>query len=280
MSPSFSAKILLFGEYTVIHGGQALALPYPAYSGQWVEKGAPAHDWAPLLRFLFAHPELEIDLARLQRDLAQGGGFVSSIPQGKGLGSSGALVAALLHSYGPRRDWQLCEVRERLASLEACYHGQSSGVDPLVSWVGQPLLLGGGKGPEVADMPLARWRELERWFLLDSGVPRHSAPLIALFKQQAEDPAFQEVLGKLNGLVNEAIESYEHLDEPMMGVTMQALSAMQLKALDGMIPSGIKELWGEGLKSRQFALKLCGAGGGGFFIGYRLKTFPNGVLKF
>lgn len=275
---TFSAKILLFGEYTVIRGGQALAIPFDNFKGHW-GRGAPAIDWNPLLRFLGAHPELEIDIQRLQHDLQNGGGFVSSIPQGKGLGSSGALVAGLLASYGPEKEWSLVEVRSRLAALESCYHGQSSGVDPLVSWVGKPLLLKGANDPEVAKMPVETWQKLDRWFLYDSGVARYSAPLVALYKKKTEDPEFAATMEHLDALVSEAIECYEHLDEALMGQTMRALSTLELKAFDEMIPASVKSVWQQGLESGDFALKLCGAGGGGYFLGYRLKAAPSGVLK-
>lgn len=276
---SFSSKILLFGEYTVIGGAEALAIPYHPFSAYWGQ-GAPAHDWNTLLRFLTAHPELEIDGQRLSHDLSQGGGFISNIPQGKGLGSSGALVAALLYSYGPKREWTLSEAKEHLAALESCFHGQSSGVDPLVSWVGKPLALEGARGVEVVDLPIERWASLDRWFLYDSGVARHSAPLVAVFKKKIENPEFAQRLEDLKGLVRECIENYEHLDEPMMGISMQALSRLQLSVFQEMIPPQIQSLWREGLESKQFALKLCGAGGGGFFIGYRIKSSPSKVLKF
>lgn len=280
MTRRYSAKILLFGEYTVIRGGQALALPYPAFSGEWTTEAVAKVDWNPLIRFLLGHPELEIDVKRLEQDIERGGGFRSTIPQGKGLGSSGALVAGLLAAYGPQREWSLSEAHARLAGLEACYHGQSSGVDPLVSWIGKPLLLNAATGPQVVDMPVATWSELDRWFLLDSGVARHSAPLVAVFKQKTENPDYKAALEYMEALVGEGIEAYEHLDEAMMGVTMEALSHLQFASFEEMIPPGMRAIWAHGLETREYALKLCGAGGGGYFLGYRLKSYPSGSLKF
>ncbi|MFP5459114.1 MAG: mevalonate kinase [Bacteriovoracia bacterium] len=276
---SFSSKVLLFGEYTVIRGGAALAIPYDAFKGHW-GPGAPSFDWNPLLRFIAGNPELGLDLERLRNDLEQGYGFHSTIPQGKGLGSSGALVAAIMHSYGPPSDPSLDVMQKRLAGLEACYHGQSSGVDPLVSWVGKPLLLQGTQGPVLGAMPVEAWKGLERWFLWDSNIARISAPLVALYKKKTEDPEYQATMEHLTALVSEAIDCYEHLDEALMGHTMRALSELELSAFREMIPAAVREVWEAGLRSNEFALKLCGAGGGGFFLGYRLKIMPTGALKF
>lgn len=265
----FSGKVLLFGEYTVIRGGGALALPLENFKGEW-KAGAPLHDWNPLLRFLETCPEL-LDLPRLEQDIAEGAGFHSSIPQGKGLGSSGALVAALYHAYGKNVSSDLTSIRESLARLEACYHGQSSGVDPLVSWVGKPLLLEGERPPRVVDVPQAEWQRAQRWFLLDSAVARHSAPLIAVFKRKTEDPTYQGRLKALEGMVGELIENYQQFDEAHMGLGMEELSRLQLDMFAEMIPPQLQKIWEEGLAQRQFAMKLCGAGGGGYFIAYRLR---------
>lgn len=269
MTGLFPAKILLFGEYTVIRGSEALALPYPEFSGQWREKAKAFTDWNPLLRFLESCPHL-LDLARLERDLKAGHGFVSSIPQGKGLGSSGALVAALLHTYGPGLERPLERIHQELAELEGFYHGQSSGVDPLVSWVGRPLFLQNGT-TTVADVPWQDWQGIHRWFLLDSEVTRHSAPLVAVFKRKIAELDFQEQIQQLEKLVSECIDDYRNLDEAHMGLHMEELSRLQLSAFAEMIPENLKRIWQEGLESRAFALKLCGAGGGGYFLGYRLR---------
>jgi mevalonate kinase len=34
------------------------------------------------------------------------------------------------------------------------------------------------------------------------------------------------------------------------------------------IPSKVKKIWQEGLDTKSFYMKLCGAGGGGFFLIY------------
>jgi len=45
------------------------------------------------------------------------------------------------------------------------------------------------------------------------------------------------------------------------------LSAFQYEHFSPMIPKLYREMWGEGLSSNDYSLKLCGAGGGGFLMG-------------
>ena len=35
-----------------------------------------------------------------------------------------------------------------------------------------------------------------------------------------------------------------------------------------MIPSNFKKLWTDGIENKDYYLKLCGSGGGGFLIGF------------
>jgi mevalonate kinase len=271
----FPAKILMFGEYTVINGGMGLAIPYPAYTGHWSQGPAPHYDWNSLLRFLKAHAELEVNISQLEQDLQNGAGYISTIPQGKGLGSSGALVASIFDYYSAKKDRSLSEVKACLSTMEGFYHGQSSGIDPLVSWLNRPLLLDENFHPQIVDLPIKQWSELRRWFLLDSDVARSSAPLIAVFRQKMQELSYKERLMEINEVVKEIIEEYEHLNEALVGHLMLTLSQMQFEFFREMIPAKLHSLWAEGIKSRQYALKLCGAGGGGFFIGYRLRELPS-----
>jgi mevalonate kinase len=45
------------------------------------------------------------------------------------------------------------------------------------------------------------------------------------------------------------------------------LSEFQFEHLSPMIPKLYRELWLDGIKTEDYFLKLCGAGGGGFIMG-------------
>ena len=108
LSPKYFAKILLFGEYGVIRDAMALSIPYTSYSGVLrLPDGESSFDQresnVSLDRFTAYLEELhalgnlaaDLDLRTLRADLDRGLYFDSSIPQGYGVGSSGAMVAAL-----------------------------------------------------------------------------------------------------------------------------------------------------------------------------------------
>ena len=46
------------------------------------------------------------------------------------------------------------------------------------------------------------------------------------------------------------------------------LSNVVLKHFKPMIPQKIQGVWESGLESGQYYLKLCGSGGGGYFLGF------------
>jgi mevalonate kinase len=109
--PLFYSKILLFGEYGIIKDSKGLSIPYNFYNGalrideSHTDEARASN--ASLSRFVFylenlqkEQPELvTFDLAQLHKDIAEGMYFDSSIPQGYGVGSSGALVAAIYDQY-------------------------------------------------------------------------------------------------------------------------------------------------------------------------------------
>ena len=94
-------KLLLFGEYTILAGGQALALPLPNFSGHWAKgQTAKPFDLRPFLDYLDRLQQEEqlltpLRLDQFRQDLAAGLFFRSTIPAGYGAGSSGALCAAV-----------------------------------------------------------------------------------------------------------------------------------------------------------------------------------------
>src|SRR4051812_21584288 len=105
--PLFYSKILLFGEYGIIRDSKGLSIPYNFYNGALKRDENPSAEAIKsngnLKRYVSyleslqnEQPELvTFDLNALKNDVETGMYFDSSIPQGYGVGSSGALVAAI-----------------------------------------------------------------------------------------------------------------------------------------------------------------------------------------
>ncbi len=107
--PLFYSKILLFGEYGIIKDSKGLSIPYNFFKGalkvsdnpdeQATKSNKSLIDFTSYLESVQDKNIVEFDLERLKNDVASGMYFDSSIPQGYGVGSSGALVAAIYDKY-------------------------------------------------------------------------------------------------------------------------------------------------------------------------------------
>ncbi len=287
----FPAKVLLFGEYAIILGGAGLAVPFNAYSGRFYY-AAPTVRIAPhivqsqeaLLAFAEYWATKEVpfafEAAQLASEVRGGLFFHSDIPQGYGLGSSGALVAALYDRYAPHNlpadsytPQDLSTLKSQLAMLESYFHGQSSGIDPLISYLNCPLSL--HPNNEVRPIPLPlhypdpTLATQPALFLYDTEMPRKTGHLVAWFMAECtQNSRFQQLcqhrLTDLNAACVEAFLSQNYIE---LCKKWRDLSVFQYENLRPLIPQNLLQQWLYGLKTDAYYLKLCGAGGGGFMLG-------------
>ncbi len=293
MSKEFPGKILLFGEYTIITGSKALVLPFRKFSGRLE---MPADEKEPVrygsqpgktdamrsndkllglmqyLEKIHADGNMlgEFDIGRFIKQVLGGLYFHSSIPEAYGAGSSGALVAALYDEFGverPRRfeSQDFSRLRKIMGQIESYYHGTSSGIDPLCCYLNNAVLFDGDVAypVNVPAVPAG-----SGFFLLDSGRPGTTGPLMAYFKSLIQEPAFLEMIHKsMIPLIGRNIELLLETDS-RLSANMQKLSGLQYTHFQRMIPQEFQRIWKLGLQTGLFSLKLCGSGGGGYIIGY------------
>ncbi len=223
-----------------------------------------------LANYLIFHQKLaqNIDTDRLLMDIEDGLYFDSTIPQGYGLGSSGALAAGILHNYASSRfnGKSMAAAREILADIESYYHGKSSGLDALVSYLDTPVFIT-DKGIEKVALPSSKPQKL-KWFLLDTGKARSTSDYVNHFLKKTGDESFsKEVSTSLVPAVNHCIELLLKAQHEKLFKAFAVLSQMQLNLMPEFIPQPLHRLWLTGLKTNNYLLKICGAGGGGFMLG-------------
>jgi mevalonate kinase len=249
----YPAKLLLFGEYAIIRGAQALAMPYHACYGQWRFRGEQTQldvrsnvleDFIAYLERLSDEGSLPggVDTAGLRADLAAGMHYASNIPIGYGLGSSGALCAAVYDVYARERidrkaDAEYSLLKRQLALMESFFHGASSGVDPLVSYVDAPLRLrDGGREAEIVALPMPSTGTKHRFFLFDTNLPRETGPLVSHFSRCCEDPSYAAQIDKVFiPVIHEAIQAWLAADWETLWVRWDQTSRFQYDFFSGMI---------------------------------------------
>lgn len=282
----YFSKLLLFGEYTIIQGGQALALPLERYSCHWTSIGAGAKSKPSLRRFYIFLKKLEsqkwlqgiLDLKQFATDLKAGYFLESNIPIGYGLGSSGALCAAVYDRYAVAKinrddEKNYAELRHILGLMESYFHGSSSGVDPLICYLNQPVLIKPGAEIERVSAPLPPKTNKINFFLLDTQTPRKTGPLVEHFLQKCEDSAYaHRIKHELIPQTEATITAFLQGRWPDLMIDMHSISLFQWKYFREMIPEPFQTIWSKGLESNDFKLKLCGAGGGGFLLGITNNT--------
>ncbi len=268
----YPSKLLLFGEHIVLKGGQALALPLSDFGGSWQYGGdaMDLEDWKNYLEDLAQKKELlaPINVQHFQRTLAMGLYFDSNIPTGYGLGSSGALCAGLMNVFKQENieiTNDLNSLKQQLAQLESFFHGKSSGIDPLVSYLNQPLLITQSNIQKVEQPSSTDDYQL---FLLDTGIARQTAPWVNLFLKKCKTSSYLSAIKKELLPTNEAaVDAYLNGKNDILLEKWKAISAFQLNYFEEFIPRPFRSIWKAGLQSGIYAFKLCGAGGGGFLLG-------------
>ncbi|HLW13871.1 MAG TPA: hypothetical protein VKX30_00060 [Flavobacteriaceae bacterium] len=287
--PLFYSKILLFGEYGIIKDSKGLSIPYNFYNGalkiQEEETEVTKQSNESLLRFSNFLKELQeekselvqFDMEALSADVERGLYFDSSIPQGYGVGSSGALVAAIYDKYAINKITVLENLtREKLLSLktvfsamESFFHGNSSGLDPLNSYLSLPILINSKEHIEATGIPYQEVKGKGAVFLLDSGTTSETAPMVQIFMENMKKEGFRNVIkDQFIKHTDACVDDFLKGDIKSLFGNLKHLSKVVLDNFKPMIPKKYHELWQHGIETNAYYLKLCGSGGGGYMLGF------------
>ena len=286
--PLFYAKILLFGEYGIIKDSMGLSIPYNYYKGAFQFAATPTEEtkdsnkhlkkYFNHLQSLQASNELmaPLDLEAFEEDINHGLHFDSSIPRGFGVGSSGALVAAIYDRYAnpkiPKDEGlgreSIVELKAIFSQMESYFHGKSSGIDPTICYLNLPLLIRSKDDLGTVSIPEEGVGE-GAIFLINSGQPGETQPMVNIFMEKLKEEGFRKMLKEQFVTYNDAcIKSFLKGDIKPLFSNLKQLSKLALDYFTPMIPNSYHDLWQKGIESNAFYLKLCGSGGGGFILGF------------
>ncbi len=231
--PLFYSKILLFGEYGIIKDSKGLSIPYNFYNGALKVDENPSEEAvksnASLKRFVAylkdlqnEQPELvTFNLEALKADVERGMYFDSSIPQGYGVGSSGALVAAIYDKYANNKITvlenltreKLLQLKAIFSQMESFFHGKSSGLDPLNSYLSLPILINSKDNIEPTGIPSQSAEGKGAVFLIDSGIVGETAPMVNIFMENLKEEGFRKMLkSQFIKYTDACVENFLHGD--------------------------------------------------------------------
>ncbi len=295
----YPSKILLFGEYTILLGSYALAIPFDRFRGELAfmeQSSANSSSFADksnknLKKFLdyLKLPSTAKNLSHFpdtglfETDLKKGLYFKSDIPESSGFGSSGALVAAVLKRYDTAGTGKIenKEIRKSLARLESYFHGTSSGIDPLVSYSGLPVFAKGYGKTVLADISVSEVTAKYGLFIVHGERLGSTKYLVKKFRMPGRndknyiEQIHKEYIPFNNNCVDDILnrETFRTLFSHL-----SSLIPLQKSFFSDMIGEQMIPIMEYGIRHNLFGLKLCGSGGGGYMLGFTEK--PERTQKF
>jgi mevalonate kinase len=283
--PLFYAKILLFGEYGIIKDSKGLAIPYNSYQGalkkaiiSTEEEKKSNQKLVNFYNYLVSSNQelVTLRLHEFKSDLDGGMYFDSSIPQGYGVGSSGALVAAIYDKYAEDKITvlenltreKLLKLKQIFSFMESFFHGKSSGLDPLNSYLSLPILINSKDNIEPTGIPSQKEGK-GAVFLLDSEIEGETEPMVTIFMNKMKNEGFRKMLNEDFAKYTDAcIDDFLHGNVKSLFGNVKQLSKVVFDNFKPMIPQPFHTVWQKGIDSNDYYLKLCGSGGGGYILGF------------
>ena len=304
---TFYGKIILFGEYGIIFDSMALTIPFTHFHGELSfnnkfnkfkytdydfanTSNAHLEAYSSYLKKLIDSEKLDVnfDFNAFDKDLDNGLYFESSIPQGFGLGSSGALVASLYDKYVQNKieggrsasKEEILELKHIFSQMESFFHGKSSGIDPLNSYIQFPLLINSKTNIETVGIPRNKFNGDSAIFLINTGKPGKTEPVVNLFLENCKnEDYFSVIMNEFIPLNNACIQNLTNGELELFFNNLNKLSELQYNYFSDMIPDNFKEVWKDGLNTNDYNLKLCGSGGGGYLLGFT-SDLPKAKASF
>ena len=285
--PLFYAKILLFGEYGIIKDSKGLSIPYNSYKGGLKTKDFQLNDAQKkshqiIKKFIsfiksIDSAVIDFDWKKINIDIENKIFFESDIPQRYGVGSSGALVASIYDRYAINKidvssnltNNKLQKLKYIFSMMESYFHGKSSGLDPLNSYLGVPILIKSNNNIESPGIPSQDFKGSGAVFLLDSGFEGDTAPMVDLFMRNMKNESYSKIIKEdFISVTDKCVDNFLSGSYKNLFDHLKELSKIVFNNFNPMIPDVYKDIWLKGINSNAYYLKLCGSGGGGYILGF------------
>ena len=257
----------------------ALSIPFEKYNGQLLfdkssQNSKSNHysvayliDYFNFLQESGFENQINIDV--FKQDIEHGIIFETNIPISYGLGSSGAIVASIYDNYALNKSEKLDELKNVFSKMESYYHGKSSGLDPLVSFLNKAILINENGEINTVNLPYKSANSNSGIFLLDTKTVGETQPLVNWFLSEYNNKNFENrIQNNLIPVNNNSIKNFLSGDFNSLLQDVKSISQFTLDNFKPMIPDSVEEIWKNGLKTDDYYLKLCGSGGGGMMLGF------------
>lgn len=273
----YFGKVILFGEYSMIYGSSALLMPLYSGYAHWdyIWRTHGKKNYASnrnLMKYYSYLNENEsfseyIDMEKFDAELKKGIFLDSTIPTGYGVGSSGALAAAVFDRFKKKEITDYLELKKFLGRMEDCFHGSSSGLDPLQCYLGKPFIIDRNSNVKILEDDFIN--QNIHIFLIDSNVKSDTKNLVEYFNKQLENPRYAKAYNELYlPLVDRCINSLTSGNVNDFFDHLLHLSYYQTIMFAPMVTEKMKPLFNLKRSNTHFQVKICGSGGGGFFLGF------------
>jgi mevalonate kinase len=265
------AKLILSGEHSVVYGHPAIAIAVRRETTVRLRRrpGPTALGAAP-----FADPRVLPALLTVLPENGLAVDIESSIPVGRGMGSSAALAVATVRAWAALegRSLDFAQTHSQGFAIERAFHGQPSGVDHAVSALGGAICYRkGAGGPEwqalrCPDLPLV---------ILDSGSAGDTAALVAGVASRRPD--IDPVLARMGALTGRLAQLLAAPAPALRQVGALLDENHRLLGAIGVSTPRLDALVALARAAGAVGAKLAGAGGGGVVLA--LCPEPEPVLS-
>jgi len=112
--------------------------------------------------------------------------------------------------------------------------------------------------------------QLPYFSLYNSEITRSTSKLVSLFNYKMQKANFKDAIDGMTEMNNRIVSDLaNNLD--IESYQIERLSVLQREWMEEFIPNSVKEDWDQGFENRESLFKLCGAGGGGYFLEFEFE---------